>query len=189
MSLRINDIAPDFTAASTQGKIQFHQWLGDSWGMLFSHPKDFTPVCTTELGYMAGLSDDFAKRHCKIIGLSVDPVEDHKLWQQDIEDIQAKSRSPSPTGREAARAGHLCAGPCARSCSCRRLAGGGAGQCEQPRQPRVRCRTSRSNARLEIAHACAYNSRCVKMVTWLDSPMMYEATRTQRQGCVCARCY
>lgn len=88
MSLRINDIAPDFTAATTQGKIQFHQWLGDSWGMLFSHPKDFTPVCTTELGYMAGLSDDFAKRQCKIIGLSVDPVEDHKLWQQDIEEIQ-----------------------------------------------------------------------------------------------------
>lgn len=88
MSLRINDIAPDFTAATTHGKIQFHQWLGDSWGMLFSHPKDFTPVCTTELGYMAGLSEDFAKRQCKVIGLSVDPIEDHKLWQQDIEETQ-----------------------------------------------------------------------------------------------------
>jgi alkyl hydroperoxide reductase subunit AhpC len=88
MSLRINDIAPDFTALTTQGKIQFHQWLGDSWGILFSHPKDFTPVCTTELGYMAGLSRDFSQRNCKVMGLSVDPVEDHELWQQDIEETQ-----------------------------------------------------------------------------------------------------
>jgi len=88
MSLRINDIAPDFTALTTQGTIQFHQWLGDSWGILFSHPKDFTPVCTTELGYMAGLARDFSQRNCKVIGLSVDPVEDHELWQQDIEETQ-----------------------------------------------------------------------------------------------------
>lgn len=88
MSLRINDIAPDFTARTTQGDIQFHQWLGDSWGILFSHPKDFTPVCTTELGYMAGLAAEFAKRHCKVIGLSVDPVEDHLLWLRDIEETQ-----------------------------------------------------------------------------------------------------
>ncbi len=88
MSLRINDTAPDFTARTTQGDIRFHQWLGDSWGILFSHPKDFTPVCTTELGYMAGLASEFAKRHCKVIGLSVDPVEDHLLWQKDIEETQ-----------------------------------------------------------------------------------------------------
>lgn len=88
MSLRINDIAPDFSAHTTAGEIQFHQWLGDSWGILFSHPKDFTPVCTTELGYMAGLKAEFDKRHCKTIGLSVDPVEDHKLWQKDIEETQ-----------------------------------------------------------------------------------------------------
>jgi alkyl hydroperoxide reductase subunit AhpC len=85
MSLRINDKAPDFTAQTTHGQIQFHQWLGDHWGILFSHPKDFTPVCTTELGYMAGLSKEFERRHCKVIGLSVDTVEDHLLWQEDIE--------------------------------------------------------------------------------------------------------
>lgn len=88
MSLRINDTAPDFTAHTTQGKIHFHEWLGDNWGILFSHPKDFTPVCTTELGYMAGLAKEFASRHCKVIGLSVDSIEDHKLWQQDIEETQ-----------------------------------------------------------------------------------------------------
>ncbi|MCX4186558.1 peroxiredoxin [Methylophaga sp. OBS4] len=88
MSLRINDIAPDFTAQTTQGEIQFHQWLGDSWGILFSHPKDFTPVCTTELGYMAGLASEFAKRNCKVIGLSIDSVDDHLLWQKDIAETQ-----------------------------------------------------------------------------------------------------
>ena len=77
MTLRINDIAPDFEAETTQGPIRFHEWLGDSWCVLFSHPKDFTPVCTTELGYMAGLQPEFEKRNCKIIGLSVDPVADH----------------------------------------------------------------------------------------------------------------
>lgn len=88
MSLRINDEAPNFTANTTHGEINFHEWLGDSWGVLFSHPKDFTPVCTTELGYMAGLEAEFAKRNCKIIGLSVDPVESHKEWEKDIEETQ-----------------------------------------------------------------------------------------------------
>ncbi|TDI86205.1 MAG: peroxiredoxin [Caldithrix sp.] len=88
MSLRINDEAPDFTAATTEGTINFHEWIGDSWAVLFSHPKDFTPVCTTELGYMAGLAPDFAKRNCKVIGLSVDPVENHKGWAKDIEETQ-----------------------------------------------------------------------------------------------------
>jgi len=88
MLLRINDEAPNFTAKTTQGEINFHEWLGDSWGVLFSHPKDFTPVCTTELGYVAGLEDEFKKRNCKIIGLSVDPVDDHEAWSKDIEETQ-----------------------------------------------------------------------------------------------------
>jgi alkyl hydroperoxide reductase subunit AhpC len=88
MSLRINDEAPNFSAETTQGKINFHEWIGDGWAILFSHPKDFTPVCTTELGYMAGLQPDFAKRHCKIIGLSVDPVTNHSKWAGDIEETQ-----------------------------------------------------------------------------------------------------
>lgn len=88
MSLRINDTAPDFTADTTQGKINFHEWIGDSWVVLFSHPKDFTPVCTTELGYMAGLEKEFAKRNCKIIGLSIDSVEDHHKWEKDIQETQ-----------------------------------------------------------------------------------------------------
>ena len=88
MSLRINSEAPNFTAETTQGKIDFHQWIGDSWAILFSHPKDFTPVCTTELGYMAGLTGEFAKRNTKIIGLSVDPVTNHGKWAADIEETQ-----------------------------------------------------------------------------------------------------
>ena len=88
MSLRINDIAPDFTAETTQGQIQFHKWIGDGFAILFSHPKDFTPVCTTELGYMAGLQPEFAKRNTKIIGLSVDPVTSHGAWAADIEETQ-----------------------------------------------------------------------------------------------------
>ena len=88
MSLRINDTAPDFTAETTQGPIKFHDWIGDGWAVLFSHPKDFTPVCTTELGYMAGLQPEFAKRNCKILGLSVDPVTSHGKWAADIEETQ-----------------------------------------------------------------------------------------------------
>jgi len=88
MSLRINDTAPDFEAQTTQGPIRFHEFIGDSWCILFSHPKDFTPVCTTELGYMAGLQGEFDKRNCKIIGLSVDPVDDHGRWRSDIESSQ-----------------------------------------------------------------------------------------------------
>ncbi|MGB5098862.1 MAG: peroxiredoxin [Porticoccaceae bacterium] len=88
MSLRINDTAPNFTAATTQGTIDFHNWIGDGWAILFSHPKDFTPVCTTELGYMAKLAPEFAKRNCKIIGLSVDPVDNHARWAKDIEETQ-----------------------------------------------------------------------------------------------------
>jgi len=88
MSLRINDQAPDFTANTTQGEISFHEWLGDSWGILFSHPKDFTPVCTTELGYVAKLKPEFEKRNCKAIGLSIDPVDNHAAWAEDIEETQ-----------------------------------------------------------------------------------------------------
>src|SRR6185295_3041917 len=88
MSLRINDEAPNFTAETTQGAINFHEWIGDGWAVLFSHPKDFTPVCTTELGYMAGLEPEFKKRNTKIIGLSVDPVSSHKKWAADIEETQ-----------------------------------------------------------------------------------------------------
>ena len=88
MSLRIQDTAPDFVAETTQGTIKFHEWIGDGWAVLFSHPKDFTPVCTTELGFMAGLQPEFAKRNCKIIGLSVDPVESHNKWEVDIAETQ-----------------------------------------------------------------------------------------------------
>ena len=87
MSLRINDIAPDFTAETTLGTLHFHEWIGDSWAVLFSHPKDFTPVCTTELGAVAGLEQQFAQRGAKVIGLSVDPVDSHGKWAQDIEDV------------------------------------------------------------------------------------------------------
>lgn len=87
MSLRINDRAPDFQAATTHGTIRFHEWIGDGWAILFSHPKDFTPVCTTELGYMAALLPEFTRRSCKVIGLSVDPVADHQRWAADIEEV------------------------------------------------------------------------------------------------------
>ena len=87
MSLRINDQAPNFQAATTQGDIDFHDWMGDSWAVLFSHPKDFTPVCTTELGYLAKLQPEFEKRNTKIIGLSIDPVDDHKKWLLDVEEV------------------------------------------------------------------------------------------------------
>jgi alkyl hydroperoxide reductase subunit AhpC len=88
MSLRINDKAPNFTAETTQGNIAFHDWIGNGWAILFSHPKDFTPVCTTELGYVARLKPEFEKRNCKVIGLSVDPVADHAKWSKDIEETQ-----------------------------------------------------------------------------------------------------
>lgn len=87
MSLRINDVAPDFTAETTQGPIHFHEWIGNNWAVLFSHPKDFTPVCTTELGAVAALENQFAKRGVKVVGLSVDRVEDHSKWSQDIKDV------------------------------------------------------------------------------------------------------
>src|SRR3954466_14724616 len=88
MALQLGDTAPDFEAETTEGKISFHDWLGDSWGVLFSHPRDFTPVCTTELGYMASIKPDFDKRNVKIIGLSVDPVDNHSKWADDIEETQ-----------------------------------------------------------------------------------------------------
>jgi thioredoxin-dependent peroxiredoxin len=88
MALQLGDVAPDFEADTTQGRIKFHEWLGDSWGVLFSHPKDFTPVCTTELGYMARIQPDFESRNVKIIGLSVDPTDKHEEWAKDIEETQ-----------------------------------------------------------------------------------------------------
>ena len=95
MALRINDTAPNFKAKTTQGPIDFHEWIGNDWAILFSHPKDFTPVCTTELGYMAKIEPDFAKRHAKLIGLSIDPVENHSKWSADIEETQgAKVKYP-----------------------------------------------------------------------------------------------
>ena len=88
MALRINSEAPNFTADTTQGRISFHEWIGNGWAILFSHPKNFTPVCTTELGYMAGLKPEFDKRNCKVMGLSIDPVTDHQRWAKDIEETQ-----------------------------------------------------------------------------------------------------
>jgi len=88
MALRLGDVAPDFSVDTTEGKINFHEWIGNGCAILFSHPKDFTPVCTTELGYLAGLKPEFEKRNCKIIGLSADPVSDHKAWAKDIQETQ-----------------------------------------------------------------------------------------------------
>lgn len=91
MSIRIGSTAPDFEVETTEGPLHFYEWMGDGWAVLFSHPKDFTPVCTTELGYMAGLVNEFAKRNTKIIGLSVDPVEQHVLWKKDIQEAMGNA--------------------------------------------------------------------------------------------------
>jgi alkyl hydroperoxide reductase subunit AhpC len=91
MTIRIGDEAPNFTADTTEGEINFHQWIGDGWALLFSHPKDFTPVCTTELGFVAGMQPEFTKRNCKIIGLSIDSVQDHSEWLGDIEETQGNA--------------------------------------------------------------------------------------------------
>jgi len=103
MALQLGDTAPDFEADTTEGRIRFHDWLGDSWGVLFSHPRAFTPVCTTELGYMASIKPEFDKRNVKIIGLSVDPVENHTQWAGDIEETQGHApntrSSATPTSR------------------------------------------------------------------------------------------
>ena len=96
MSVRIGDEAPNFKAETTQGPIDFHQWIGEGYAVLFSHPKDFTPVCTTELGYMAKLEPEFKKRNTKVIGLSIDPVEDHKRWAKDIEETLKTCAERSP---------------------------------------------------------------------------------------------
>jgi alkyl hydroperoxide reductase subunit AhpC len=91
MAIRLGDIAPDFTAVTTEGTVKFHDWIGDSWAVLFSHPKDFTPVCTTELGSLAGLKSEFDKRNVKVIGLSVDPIESHERWAADIKETQGNA--------------------------------------------------------------------------------------------------
>jgi len=104
--MRINDNAPDFTAETTQGRIRFHEWMGDSWAVLFSHPKDFTPVCTTELGYMASIADEFARRDCRIIAVSTDVIDDHKAWIKEInqsQDVEVNYPLISDSGLDVAK--------------------------------------------------------------------------------------
>ena len=109
MSLRINDVAPNFTAETTEGPINFHEWIGDGWAVLFSHPKDFTPVCTTELGYMARIKPEFDKRNCKVLGISVDGMSNHEKWSKDIEASQGHAINypligdPRAEGRQGVR--------------------------------------------------------------------------------------
>ncbi|MGC9960645.1 MAG: peroxiredoxin [Acidimicrobiales bacterium] len=107
MALQLGDIAPDFTADTTEGTINFHEWLGDGWGILFSHPKDFTPVCTTELGEVARLKDEFAKRGAKVIGVSVDDVDSHNRWTQDIEDVTGNKLNYPLIGDEGRKVAEL----------------------------------------------------------------------------------
>src|SRR3981081_3993622 len=107
-ALRINDTAPNFTAETTQGTINFHEWIGDGWAIFFFHPKDFTPVCATQLGYMAGLQPEFAKRNTKILGLSVDPVTNHSKWAADIEETQGHKVSFPMIGDPELRVAKLC---------------------------------------------------------------------------------
>ena len=125
MSLRINDTAPDFQAQTTTGPIRFHEWVGDQWAILFSHPKDFTPVCTTELGYMAKIEPEFTKRNAKLIGLSVDPVDSHSRWLGDIEETQgAKVNYPI--------IGYLTVAPCVSSMSLAHLLCCSTGSTDRP---------------------------------------------------------
>ena len=117
MTLRINDEAPDFTAETTEGTVRFHDWIGDGWAILFSHPKDFTPVCTTELGTVAALKGEFERRNCKIMGISVDGVGDHHAWSDDIASFGRARHQLSPGGRSGAQRGEAlrhAAGGCGR---------------------------------------------------------------------------
>ena len=168
MPLRIGDEAPDFTADTTEGTIKFHEWIGNGWAILFSHPKDFTPVCTTELGYMAGLKPEFDKRNTKIVGLSIDPVSDHKRWVGDIEETQGhKVNYPligdpdldggealrhDPSERERRRAadrGGQCDGPL----GVRRRAGQeDQADADLPDEHRAQLRRGAARARLDAAH-------------------------------------
>ena len=170
--LRINDEAPNFTAETSQGTINFHEWIGNGWAILFSHPKDFTPVCTTELGYMAGLQPEFEKRNCKIIGLSVDPVSSHSKWAVDIEETQghkvnypmigdpelkvAKLYDMLPADAGDTSEGRTAADQCHRAHRVR----GRSGQEDQadaqlPDEHRPQLRRSAARARFDAAHGQA----------------------------------
>ncbi len=147
MALRINSDAPNFSAETTQGPINFHEWIGSGWAVLFSHPKDFTPVCTTELGYMAGLKPEFDERHCKILGLSVDSVADHKKWSKDIEETQGHALNYPLIRRPRAEGGEIVTTCCRRPREPAHTAG-------PPRtmRPSVRCSSS---ARTRRSRRCS----------------------------------